>query len=107
MLTTIDVEPEHQRLAKQAFAEAGIGAVADQADRRARPGSAAPGSPTSPTTWCSSTPIPSTSRDFVVEGVRLLRSGGAIVVHRAALGGRAGDATAATPRSPRCARPPA
>jgi predicted O-methyltransferase YrrM len=32
---------------------------------------------------------------FVVEGVRLLRSGGAIVVHRAALGGRAGDAGAA------------
>ena len=25
VLTTIDVEPEHQRLAKQAFAEAGIG----------------------------------------------------------------------------------
>ena len=32
--------------------------------------------------------------DFVVEGVRLLRPGGAIVVHRAALGGRAGDAKA-------------
>src|ERR1700751_236679 len=31
---------------------------------------------------------------FVVEGVRLLRPGGAIVVHRAALGGRAGDANA-------------
>src|SRR4029077_1680219 len=31
---------------------------------------------------------------YVAEGVRLLRSGGAIVVHRAALGGRAGDAEA-------------
>src|SRR6267142_1049715 len=31
---------------------------------------------------------------FVIEGVRLLRPGGAIVVHRAALGGRAGDANA-------------
>ena len=31
---------------------------------------------------------------FVAEGVRLLRPGGAIVVHRAALGGRAGDANA-------------
>ena len=30
----------------------------------------------------------------VVEGVRLLRSGGVVVVHRAALGGRAGDPAA-------------
>ena len=29
VLTTIDVEPEHQRLAKQAFTEAGHRAVAD------------------------------------------------------------------------------
>src|SRR6202011_4914516 len=32
--------------------------------------------------------------DYVVEGMRLLRSGGAIVVHGAALGGRAGDPAA-------------
>jgi predicted O-methyltransferase YrrM len=32
--------------------------------------------------------------DYVIEGVRLLRSGGAIVIHGAALGGRAGDPTA-------------
>jgi predicted O-methyltransferase YrrM len=32
--------------------------------------------------------------DYVVEGVRLLRSGGAIVVHGSALGGRAGDPAA-------------
>ena len=44
--------------------------------------------------------------EFVVEGVRLLRSGGVIVVHRAALGGRAGDPRRTTPRSPRCARRP-
>ena len=37
---------------------------------------------------------PADQPQFVVEGVRLLRSGGAIVVHRAALGGRAGDANA-------------
>jgi predicted O-methyltransferase YrrM len=37
---------------------------------------------------------PSDQADFVVEGVRLLRPGGAIVVHRSALGGRAGDPTA-------------
>jgi predicted O-methyltransferase YrrM len=32
--------------------------------------------------------------EYVVEGVRLLRSGGVIVVHGAALGGRAGDPAA-------------
>jgi predicted O-methyltransferase YrrM len=37
---------------------------------------------------------PADQPDFVVEGVRLLRPGGVIVVHRAALGGRAGDAKA-------------
>ena len=35
----------------------------------------------------------------MAEGVRLLRSGGAIVVHRAALGGRAGDAGASDRKS--------
>lgn len=37
---------------------------------------------------------PADQPQFVVEGVRLLRSGGVIVIHRAALGGRAGDASA-------------
>ena len=32
--------------------------------------------------------------EVVVEGIRLLREGGAIVVHRAALGGRAADTAA-------------
>jgi predicted O-methyltransferase YrrM len=32
--------------------------------------------------------------EYVIEGVRLLRSGGVIVVHGAALGGRAGDPAA-------------
>lgn len=93
VLTTIDIEPEHQRLAKQAFAQGGIGPsrtrliagraqdvltrLADEsydlvfidADPRDQP-------------------------EFVAEAVRLLRSGGVIVVHRAALGGRAGDPSA-------------
>ncbi len=38
---------------------------------------------------------PADQPDFVVEGVRLRRPGGVIVVHRAALGGRAGDPGAA------------
>jgi predicted O-methyltransferase YrrM len=32
--------------------------------------------------------------EYVVEAVRLLRSGGVVVLHRAALGGRAGDPAA-------------
>lgn len=93
VLTTIDIEPEYQRLAKQAFAQGGIGAsrtrliggraqevltrLADEsydlvfidADPRDQP-------------------------EFVAEGIRLLRAGGVVVVHRAALGGRAGDPSA-------------
>ena len=93
VLTTIDIEPEHQRLAKQAFAQGGIGPsrtrliggraqevltrLADEsydlvfidADPRDQP-------------------------EFVAEGIRLLRAGGVIVVHHAALGGRAGDPSA-------------
>ena len=42
VLTTIDVEPEHQRMAKQAFTEAGIGPVADPVDLRPRAGGAHP-----------------------------------------------------------------
>src|ERR1044072_2891990 len=34
VLTTIDVEPEHQRIAKQAFTEAGIGTGARRATHR-------------------------------------------------------------------------
>ncbi|MEI6251439.1 MAG: O-methyltransferase [Mycobacteriaceae bacterium] len=90
VLTTIDIEPEHQRLAKQAFSEAGIGpgrtrligGRAQDVLTRLADGSydlvfidaAAADQP-----------------DFVVEGIRLLRPGGVIVVHHAALDGRAGD----------------
>ena len=38
--------------------------------------------------------VPGDQAEFVVEGIRLLRPGGVIVVHPAALGGRAGDPTA-------------
>lgn len=90
VLTTIDTEPEHQRLAKQAFSEAGIGPgrtrliggraqevltrLADESYDLVFIDAAAGDQP-----------------DFVVEGIRLLRSGGVIVVHHAALDGRAGD----------------
>ena len=93
VLTTIDIEPEHQRLAKQAFSEAGIGPgrtrliggraqdvltrLADESYDLVFIDAAAGDQP-----------------DFVVEGIRLLRPGGVIVVHHAALDGRAGDPAA-------------
>jgi len=93
VLTTIDIEPEHQRLAKQAFTEAGIGPgrtrliagrAQDVLTRLADESydlvffDAAPGD----------------QANFVAEGVRLLRPGGVMVIHHAALDGRAGDPAA-------------
>jgi predicted O-methyltransferase YrrM len=93
VLTTIDIEPEHQRLAKQAFSEAGIGPgrtrliggraqdvltrLADESYDLVFVDAAAADQP-----------------DYVVEGIRLLRPGGVIVIHHAALDGRAGDPAA-------------
>lgn len=90
VLTTIDTEPEHQRLAKQAFTEAGVGPgrtrlitgraqevltrLADESYDLVFVDGAAADQP-----------------QFVGEAVRLLRPGGVIVVHHAALDGRAGD----------------
>jgi predicted O-methyltransferase YrrM len=93
VLTTIDVEPEHQRLAKQAFSEARIapsrtrlisGRAQDVLPRLA--------DESYDLVFLDADPID--QPEFVVEGIRLLRAGGAIVVHRAALGGRAGDPAA-------------
>ncbi|MBV8964582.1 MAG: O-methyltransferase, partial [Mycobacteriaceae bacterium] len=94
VLTTIDVEPEHQRLAKQAFCEARIppsrtrviaGRAQDVLQRLA--------DESYDMVFIDAEPVDQPL--FVIEGIRLLRSGGAIVVHRAALGGRAGDPEAA------------
>jgi predicted O-methyltransferase YrrM len=90
VLTTIDIEPEHQRLAKQAFTEAGVGPsrtrlIAGRAqDVLTRLADASYDLVFLDTG-------PGDQPEFVVEGVRLLRPGGVIVVHRASLGGRAGD----------------
>lgn len=90
VLTTIDIEPEHQRLAKQGFTEAGVapGRIRVIAGRAQE----------------VLTRLADESYDlvfvdaavgdqphFVAEGVRLLRPGGVIVIHHAALDGRAGD----------------
>jgi predicted O-methyltransferase YrrM len=93
VLTTIDVEPEHQRLAKQAFSEAGIGASRTRLiGGRAQDVLTRLADDSYDLVFVDADPIDQPA--FVAEGVRLLRSGGAIVVHRAALGGRAGDAAA-------------
>jgi predicted O-methyltransferase YrrM len=93
VLTTIDVEPEHQRLAKQAFTEAGVapsrtrliaGRAQEVLQRLA--------DESYDLVFVDAEPID--QPQFVVESIRLLRPGGAIVVHRAALGGRAGDPAA-------------
>ncbi len=90
VLTTIDIEPEHQRLAKQAFTEAGIGPGRTRLiGGRAQEVLTRLADESYDLVFIDARPAD--QADFVVEGVRLLRPGGVIVVHRAALDGRAGD----------------
>ena len=90
VLTTIDIEPEHQRIAKQAFTEAGIGQSRTRLiSGRAQEVLTRLADESYDLVFVDADPAD--QPDFVVEGVRLLRPGGVIVVHRAALGGRAGD----------------
>jgi predicted O-methyltransferase YrrM len=93
VLTTIDVEPEYQRLAKQAFSEAGIGPSRTRLiGGRAQEVLTRLADESYDLVFIDGDPID--QPDYVVEGVRLLRPGGVIVVHRAALDGRAGDPSA-------------
>src|ERR1700761_1637320 len=93
VLTTIDIEPEYLRLAKQAFAEAGIGPSRTRLiSGRAQEVLTRLADESYDLVFVDADPID--QPDYVVEGVRLLRSGGIIVVHRAGLGGRAGDPAA-------------
>src|ERR1700722_3377823 len=93
VLTTIDVEPEHQRMAKQAFTEAGVGPSRTRLiSGRAQDVLTRLADESYDLVFIDGDPID--QPQFVIEGGRLLRPGGAIVVHRAALGGRAGDANA-------------
>jgi len=90
VLTTIDTEPEYLRLAKQAFSEAGIAPSRTRLiSGRAQEVLTRLADESYDLVFIDADPID--QPDYVVEGVRLLRSGGVIVVHRAALGGRAGD----------------
>jgi predicted O-methyltransferase YrrM len=93
VLTTIDIEPEYSRLAKQAFTEAGIGPSRTRLiSGRAQEVLTRLADESYDLVFIDADPID--QPDYVVEGVRLLRSGGVIVVHGAALGGRAGDPAA-------------
>ncbi len=93
VLTTIDIEPEYLRLAKQAFSEAGIGPSHTRLiSGRAQEVLTRLADESYDLVFVDADPID--QPDYVVEGVRLLRSGGIIVVHGAALGGRAGDPAA-------------
>ena len=93
VLTTIDVEPEHQRTAKQAFSEAGVGPGRTRLiSGRAQEVLTRLADETYDLVFIDADPAD--QPQFVVEGIRLLREGGAVIVHRAALGGRAGDASA-------------
>jgi len=93
VLTTIDVEPEHQRLAKRAFGEAGVAASRTRLiTGRAQQVLTRLADESYDLVFIDANPID--QPEFVVQGIRLLRPGAAIVVHHAALGGRAGDPNA-------------
>ncbi len=90
VLTTIDVEPEHQRIAKQAFVEAGIGPSRTRLiSGRAQEVLTRLADESYDLVFVDADPVD--QPDYVVEGIRLLRPRGVIVVHRASLGGRASD----------------
>jgi predicted O-methyltransferase YrrM len=93
VLTTIDIEPEHQRIAKEAFSDGGIGTSRTRLiSGRAQDVLTRLADDSYDLVFIDADPLD--QPEYVVEGIRLLRSGGAIVVHGAALGGRAGDPAA-------------
>ncbi|MBI3226930.1 MAG: O-methyltransferase [Mycolicibacterium cosmeticum] len=96
VLTSIDIEPEHQRLAKQAFSEAGVGPSRTRLiGGRAQEVLTRLADESYDLVFIDA--APTDQPVYVAEALRLLRPGGAVIVHRAALGGRAGDATANDP----------
>ena len=104
VLTTIDVEPEHQRIAKQAFTEAGIGPSRTRLiSGRAQEVLTRLADESYDLVFIDADPVD--QPDFVIEGVRLLRP-----AVRSSCTGRRWAAARATRRhvmrrSPRCGRP--
>ena len=96
VLTTIDTEPEHLRIAKQAFSAAGVGASRTRLiGGRAQQVLTRLADDSYDLVFIDADPVD--QPDYVLEGVRLLRPGGVVVVHRAPLGGRASDPEAHDP----------
>src|SRR6201999_1938710 len=107
----IDIEPEHQRIAKEAFSDASIGPSRTRLiSGRAQEVLPRLADDSYDLVFIDADPLD--QPDYVIEGVRLLRSGGVIVVHGAAAGGRAGgpaahDAEGAPRSEEHTAEPPA
>ncbi|MDO2968415.1 O-methyltransferase [Mycobacteroides abscessus] len=96
VLTTIDVEPEHQRSAKQAFSEASI-APSRTRLIGGRAQEVLPRLADEAYDLLVIDAAPADQPDFLAGGIRLLRPGGAVVIHGASAGGRAGDPSANDP----------
>jgi predicted O-methyltransferase YrrM len=93
VLTTIDIEPEYQRIAKRAFTEAGIGPSRMRLiGGRAQEVLTRLADDSYDLVFIDADPLDQPA--YVSEAVRLLRAGGAVVVHHAALDGRANDPNA-------------
>lgn len=93
VLTTIDTEPEHQRAAKESFRAGGI----SPSRTRLINGRALDVLPRLADASYDIVFVDATPRDhpgFVAEGVRMLRPGGALILHNALLGGRVADPSA-------------
>lgn len=96
VLTTIDVEPEHQRSAKQAFSEASI-APSRTRLIGGRAQEVLPRLADESYDLLVIDAAPADQPDFLAGGIRLLRPGGAVVINGASAGGRAGDPSANDP----------
>lgn len=96
VLTTIDIEPEHQRAAKQAFTDAGIsagrfrlinGRALEVLPRLTDGGY--------DLVFVDANPVDHPR--YLTEALRLLRPGGAVVLHGSLAGGRVGDSAQRDP----------
>ena len=90
VLTTIDIEPEHQQAAKRTFTDAGISA----GRFRLINGRALEVLPRLTDGGYDLVFVDATSGDhprYLSEALRLLRPGGAVVLHGSLVGGRIGD----------------
>lgn len=96
VLTTIDIEPEHQRAAKRAFGDAGMSA----GRFRMINGRALEVLPRLTDAGYDLVFVDAAQVDhprYLAEALRLLRPGGAVVLHGSLAGGRVGDPTQRDP----------